>query len=168
MPTLWQPGMDITAERLNADLFVRKGSDTSRDTTTTRTDDPHLTVSVAANATYLVDGFIIYSATTTTDLSVAWAIPSGASGAWCAWCIGNDATGTSTNGYTVRTEARTDLTQGHTCGGIGSPNLVSALVKATLVTSSAGTFALQWAQATSGGVAATVYANSWLRLIRVA
>lgn len=168
MPYTFQVGDDITADRLNWDKLAWKTADTSRDTTTTRTADPHLTVSVAANARYLINGTLFYTATATADLSIAWSAPTGATGVWTAFCTGTGATTTDPVGYQVRTDARTDLTQGHTCAGLGSPNPVAVLLGGHVETSStAGTLALVWAQAASGAIATTLMEGSWVRFTRV-
>lgn len=180
-PRTWVVGEVVTAALMNAEirdqvnalrndnLYARKTADTARTSTTTPTADPHLTVSVAANAVYQVDGWLLYSAPAAADMQARWAIPTGATGAWTGWGIGLGTTAQTTDGYLIRTEGRTDLTQAHTFAGIGSPNLVTGQLRGTLVTAAtAGTFAVEWAQGTSDSIATTLYTQSWIRLVRIA
>lgn len=180
-PKTWVVGEVVSAAEMNDEvrdqinaliadrLFARKTANTGRSSTTTLTDDPHLSVTVAADAVYIVDGWLLYGAPSETDMQAAWSAPTGTTGAWTGWGIGLGTSTQTNNGYLIRTDGRQDLTQAHTFAGVGSPNLVVGLLHATVVTSStAGTLALQWAQGTSGATAATIYAQSWIRVTRIA
>jgi hypothetical protein len=158
---------------------LRKSADTARSATTTQTADPHLTIDVAANAVYTFTGWLIYDGAIAGDLVVGWSLPSGARGTWGGHGPGTTVTsataggGTqqdvaSTWGYNVRQET-TLLSSTRTYGAlaVGSPMVV--MLNGTLRTSStAGTFALTWAQSVSTATATTVYTDSWLAVQRTA
>lgn len=146
-----------------------KTADTSRTNNASPTDDPHLAFTVAANATYAVDGWIKYSALVDLDITIDWNVPSGALGEWTGHGSGLGTTGQSTNGYSIRTETN-DVSQPRNFSGTTSAaGEYSVLIYATLrVQGTGGTYALQWSQGNTGGTATTVYTDSWLRLTRIA
>jgi hypothetical protein len=158
---------------------LRKPADTSRPATTTQTADPHLTIDVAASAVYAFSGWLVYDGGTVGDLVVGWSFPTGAQGTWGGHGSGTTVTsataggGTqqdiaSTWGYGVRLET-TALNSTRTYGAlaVGSPFVV--MINGTLRTSStAGTFAMTWAQSSSSAIATTLYSDSWLAVQRTA
>ncbi|MFI9200152.1 hypothetical protein [Streptomyces sp. NPDC053048] len=162
-------GQRLTASLLTSALpqVARKTADTSRASTTTFASDPHLTFSVEANAVYVVDGWIKYFADPTPDIQVKFDAPTGSLGEWHQVAAGSSTTTTTTVGYSVRTDTN-DLTVSRNFYGVSDWDL-GAVIHATLrVGSTAGTFALQWAQSTSSATATIVYTDSWLRLQRIA
>lgn len=142
-------------------VFAYKTGDTTRTSTATFADDPHLTVTVAANTIYVVDASLIYLTAATPDIKFSWTLPSG---------------GTMTNwGFRYRTHDGTE-TSGSTAAGTDTVSITAAatpgpnqtiVVRGLLVTSSAGTFAVRWAQNTSDSGSTSFKQNSWLRLTPV-
>lgn len=140
-------GNVVVSTGIGADLYVTKASSTSRNTTTTVTSDPNLTLTVAANATYVVDCTVVWT-NGGGGFRCAWTGPAGATMVW----TDNDGAG---NG-TISTQSTFSATVGTT-------------LKGALVTSgTSGTFALQWAQNTSNAANTTLLAGCYLWLRRVA
>ncbi len=156
-----------TALESRKSLFVRKTGDTSRSSTTTLADDPELTLTVAANATYLVDVGLWYVSTSQTagDFRGQLFAPAGA------------AMQAAIHSLSTTAAAGTD----DVCGSITLSFGWSVGVNSTaepwnplmakgvlVVGSTAGAFKLQWAQNFSHATATTLKANSYLALRRVA
>lgn len=162
-------GSRITAGLLSSMLpvFVRKASDTSRASTTTVTDDPDLTTTLEANAMYRVTFWIHYSAAAAGGFKTQWTVPSGASGLRSCWGVGTSPTSTTdpqgdgrwgVHGFTTATSY----------GTRDSTNQVLAKEEGDIVTTSAGTLALQWAQTASSATATRVVSRSFLLVRRLA
>ena len=146
---------------------ARKTSDLARGTTATPAADPQLTFTVRAGAVYLLDGWIKYSADVAADINLDWAIPTGALGEWTGTGASIDTAG-SANGYQVQLAAN-DVESARSFGGAGTGANLTIDIKGTLrVGDTAGTYQLLWSQRVSNAAATTVYADSWLRLHRVA
>jgi len=169
---------NFTASGIGQILVKVKSADTSRASTTTVADDPHLTFTVAASATYIIDGFLYYSADTTGDIQVSWTAPSGATGQWLGNGVGTSVAsatssgGTTTNvttswGYTIRAESTT-MPAARAFGGIDSGTLLGVQIVGTVHSAAGGTFAMSWAQNSSSSTATKLYTDSWVRLQRVA
>jgi hypothetical protein len=148
-------------------LFARKTSDTSRNSTISATPDPVLQVTVAINATYILDAYVIYNSNTTADFGMQFGVPAGGSGDWSGVGWGRDATSSvGTSGWTVRMNENT-ITQNRTFGADTTDLTIH--VKGVVVTAgTSGTVSLDWAQAISDAGATIVRANSWISLRRVA
>lgn len=167
----WLAGQDITADQLNEMIpkVVRKTADTSRSSTTTTTADPELSLTLAANAVYVWDGWLKYSADPAVDMTVDFTVPSGALGEWSAHAAGSGTGGSLTVGYSIRTESN-DISQPRNYYGTTAADNapLTAFLYGTIRTSSGGTFSLDWAQGSSGASPTTVYTDSWLRFQRIA
>lgn len=166
---VFRAGQKVTGDLLASmqPLTARKVSDTSRASTTTTTADPELQFSVEANAVYTMDGWIKYDAVTAADISMDWSAPSGSLGEWTGSGAANDIAGAA-SGYLIQVAA-TDITTARSFGGGGIGVLLTVNVYGTLrVGSTAGTYSFDWAQLASNATATTVYADSWVRLIRIA
>jgi len=165
----------LAGQRLTANLLrsmqpqtVRKTADTSRSATTTTTADPHLTFEVEANAVYIWDGWVKYFADPAADLTVDFTVPTNALGEWNGFAAGSGTTGVGvTTGYSIRTEAN-DVSQGRNF--YGTTDLTHGVILHGLlrVSSTPGTFSLDWAQGTSNAIATVLYTDSWLRFQRIA
>lgn len=174
-------GQRITASLLRAGQIqsVRKTSDTNITASTTTTPDPHLQFDLVAGAVYTWWGWVKYSADTAGDLNVDFSGPAGLLGEWFGEAAGNPVTGASAtptlrvdtqgaSGYLVRTET-TDVTSARSFGGLGSGITLGLSLWGTLrVGATAGTYSLDWAQATSSATATTLYTDSWLNFLRTA
>lgn len=175
-------GQDIDADTINAmiPMIVSKPSATARASTTTLADDPDLTVQLEANSTYFVEFHIHYAALDAAKIKTQWTVPSGATGNRCVIGMGED-------GYAWTTaEAGLGATDAdaarNTLGRFGVHNYGTTVIygtrdhatnqayaqeTATVVTSSAGTLALSWAQNTSNATATTVYDTSLMRVTKI-
>ncbi len=176
-PMTFTAGSVLTAAQLNTHLrdnlnwlkpvFARKTSDTSRSSTTTFADDPHLTVAVEANTVYVVQCNLAYVSTSTTagDFKMQFTAP--ASSAFQG----------SAHTYTAAGAAATDdvsggltLTTTLSCGVVatGDPNNPCWIGGILVTAGTAGNFVVQWAQSASNATATVLKTNSYLALQRVA
>lgn len=160
---------DGSAWRLfaSAPVFARRTADaTAISLSTTLTDDSALFVTVVANAVYVVQSQIIYTADPSGDLLIGWSGPASASFDWGINGPGSSQTTTTGTFY----NGSNTISGSDTVGGVsavGSP--VIARPGGVLVTSgTAGTFKFRWAQGTSNANGTTVKAGSYLYLTRVA
>lgn len=131
----------------NLPNVIRKPADTLRASTTTSTDDPHLTFNAEANSAYFIQLFIFYSSTTTADFKCAWTVPSGAAG--LRWVLGEAVAGTDYATTTMRTSAHqpgTDVSLGG-----HSTSLFNGMQETCVFTTgvTAGPITFKWAQNTS-------------------
>ncbi|MFJ5967877.1 hypothetical protein [Streptomyces sp. NPDC093060] len=179
-PTLLA-GQRITASLLRSmqPQVGRKTADTSITASTTPVADPHITFNVEAGAVYTWVGWVKYDGATGGDILLTFTAPSGALGEWAGHgagitVIGAQSTPTletdtvRTNGYMQRTESN-DVTQSRSFGALGVGNALTVFLKGTLrVASTAGTFALSWAQNASNATATTLYTDSYISLQRIA
>lgn len=155
---------NLTVSGLGQRLWAHKAADTGR--TTGTGDDPDLTFSVSANAVYKVHGALRVNTTdaTNADINVDWTVPSGATGFWAG--IGQPTSASGTDG-TVRTQGST-IDASRAYGAIVSAgNELVVIIDAILITTNAGTYALNWSR-TGGSGTITVMQGSYLELIREA
>lgn len=157
-------GARITASAVQgiAPLAVEKAADESVTSSTTLQNDDALLVSVAASATYLFYCYLDYEGGTggSSDLKFSWSVPTSATLRFSL--IGTDA---SNNTLTATTKSESTS---YTLRSAGAATLQAAVMIGTLVVSStAGTLQLQWAQNTSSGTATKVHAQSFLALWRI-
>lgn len=154
-------GLEITSG-IGEVLYARKTADTARATDVT-SNDPHLAVSVEANAEYEVEAFLSFvtSDATNADLNLDWSVPAGATGKWVG--LGQPV-GASTGDGTVRT-VTTNVDAARTFGALVGTDL-GIVVKGILITSAtAGTYAASWAR-TGGSGTLTMQEHSYLKLVR--
>ena len=155
---------NLTVSGLGQRLWAHKAGDTAR--TTGTGDDPDLTFAVAANAVYKVHGVLRVNTTdaANADINVDWTVPTGAGGFWVG--IGQPTTASGTDG-TVRTQGST-IDASRAYGAIVSAgNELAIVIDAVLITTNAGTYALNWSR-TGGSGTLTVMTGSFLELIREA
>lgn len=140
-------GISVTAG-LGSDRFARKTASTSRASTITPAADPHLAVSVEANATYNVTAQLAWRPSGSGGFRFDFTGPSGAEMIF----IDND----SGSSLAIGDDLTFNVTVGATIGG-------------TLVTAgTAGTLTLRWAQNVSNATNTTLNEHSSLWLRRVA
>ncbi|MEV6569919.1 hypothetical protein [Streptomyces sp. NPDC051577] len=165
-------GQRITAGLLTSMLPspIVKPADEPRTSTTTNSNDAHLLVAVAANATYLFSGMLLYSARTDTDVKIGWTGPSGATMDWIAHAQSIDGTGgVAAAGVVVDKQSIGALS--FPLGGYGAENttIMTATLSGRLVTSAtAGNLQLNWAQRVTNATSSIMRAGSWILLTRVA
>lgn len=176
----------LAGQKLTANLLrsmqtqtARKTADTSRAATTTPTADPHLQFEVEANAVYTWWGWLKYESPTAADLNIDFTVPTGSLGEWAALGAGNPVTGASAtptlridtqgaSGYLIRTET-SDVASARSYGGLGAGITLALSIYGTLrVSSTPGTFSLDWAQLASDATPAIMYTDSWINMLRVA
>ncbi|MFD4740967.1 hypothetical protein ACFWNQ_26895 [Streptomyces virginiae] len=175
-PRTWVVGEVVTAAMMNAEIRnqfnaliaaepeVVKSADTGRSSTTTLAADPHLALTVAANATYTIDGFIDYDGIFGAGgLKADFTLPAGSSLRWTM--LGSVAADTTQKASTTTTDLAGSLSLG--TYGTGGNRTHGRLCGHVTIAGTAGVMALRWAQNASNATATTVYAKSWLRLRRV-
>jgi hypothetical protein len=146
-----------------------KTTSSDRQSTTTHSDDAHLSVAVLANAVYL--GRLVLFANSTVsnsgDLSVRFTFPASAGIAW-GW---HGATDAITSGVTADLTAPmvegTTSPSGSLSAGLSSSFSVVAGWVWLQTTSSGGSLTLQWAQASSSANPSRLRAGSHLILERI-
>ncbi|MDB4872541.1 MAG: hypothetical protein JWL97_3545 [Gemmatimonadales bacterium] len=134
----------------------------------TLANDTDFAYTVAANATYVLNGFLICSnAAATADFQCQWTAPASATLSWAV--EGQPTTASAISGtITTNVKSLTDPCQLGTWGT--GTNAMTGIVNGVLVISAtAGTFQFQWAQVTTDGTNATVLqSGTWMTLTRVA
>lgn len=145
-------------------LFVRKVNSDTATADTGLDNDSELFLTVEANATYQLNGFLIFSAGT-GDFKYGWTAPTGATLDWNMG--GEESTAASTTGaayWGANTISGSDI-----AGGINTATNCVARPEGLLrVSSTAGTFRLQWSQGSSDAVnATTLRAGSFITLRRM-
>lgn len=150
------------SDGLGTVLSKRKTADTGPRTSATPSADPHLSVTLAANATYILDAFIKWSGDSAGDMNWGWAIPSGTAGSYVAYAPD---TATTATPNTVRI-IDTAMSGTRSFGTFAT--VIGIIMRGTVRTAgTAGTLAANWSAFTAGGTGATVYTDSWIRLERV-
>ncbi len=146
----------LSADLTNALARVSsKSVDTSRTSTTSLTDDPHLqALSIATSTRFAVHILGSYAAAATPDLKVNFSFPTGTTGTFggvdgtavfSGVSLGSDFNFTASGGATVRFE-----------------------IWGTILTSTtAGNFILRSAQVTSNASASTMHAGMFMSLIPI-
>lgn len=176
--TLYQYPIIAAGKKLTAAMatgmetrFILKGSDLDRASTTTLTDDPDLTFTVAANSKYVIEFGIYYGGLSAADFKTAWNTPAGVSGLKQVLGPGS-ASGDegNANNITARFGVHgfgTSIT--YNCSRNATGSIQAAYEMAVLTTSgTAGSVTLQWAQATSNATADRLAGASWARATQIA
>lgn len=161
---------NVTATGIGAmSVGKLKAADTSRASTTTMTADPDLVnIPVVANAAYIVEGFIIYSAVDVADFKCQFTGPAAASMNWHGGCLPPASTGAVGQYiYDCQTLSAVYTPGGGDAAGNGTSMMLD--VKGLLRTgANAGNFGVQWAQNVSNATATIVRTGSYLQLRRIA
>lgn len=145
-------------------LFARKTADTTRTATVTRTADPHLTLAVEASGVYMVRTMLLVTSVEAADFSFKFTGPTGATMDWVPMVPGN-VTGAASVGST-KWPALTiadDVT-----ATIGTDKVGWVTQGLLVVSTTAGNFTVDWAQATSDAGNTTLHSGSFLYLDKVA
>jgi hypothetical protein len=161
LPT-YVPGQVLNADDVSLWLlhrFAYKTSDTTRTSTTTLTNDPHLVVPVDASAVYQFNCLLDYTSGATEDINVTFTAPSGATLDW----NGAGYTGTDVQMWNGGNAAAVAVVFG---GGNAARRFID--IKGMIQTSvTSGNLTLQWAQAVSGASSAVLRTYSYLKVLRV-
>lgn len=161
---------NLSASGIGQERYAVKAANTTRASTTTKTDDPDLTMPVVANAVYYVE-FILaaQSSSTTPNINTAWNVPATATGLKFAHGPTNNATN-----FVTRTDTNARVSaHGYTTGLdyiINGSGVSVAILEKSIVTTGAnsGTIAIQWAQNTSNATGTVVEAGSYMYIRRIA
>lgn len=142
---------------ISTNRFVRKTANESVTLSTVLQNDNDLVLALAANATYLIEGFLIFTANG-GDIKFAFTEPTSATMHWVSHALAGAA---FSRDYQDETSTATADDRASTSS--------KAVIKFTgsIVTTNAGNLQLQWAQNVSDGDQTTVYAGSWFRAQRV-
>ncbi|PVE04660.1 hypothetical protein [Streptomyces scopuliridis] len=154
------------ASLIGQEQYARKTVDTTLNTTTS-TNDPHLTLPVAANAEYTLDGLLfVLGGDFAADIKISYAYPSGAQlhftgpGPHPALTSGG-----SGDGEFVARQSPDGIAT--TIGYASSTSRLGIPLSGVLITGgTAGTFTLQWGVVNSGNAAITVRVPSYIALKR--
>jgi hypothetical protein len=143
--------------------YVRKSANESVTSSTTYQDDDQLLLPVEANATYEVTVGLRYDATTAADIKIRIVGPSGYSFGAFLSRLHPDATSSADASVVWIIGGGTDA-----LGGLGIGTDGAAFLQGTMITTgTAGNCQLQWAQNASSATATTLFAGSYMRLLRV-
>lgn len=146
--------------------FARKTSDSAMTSDAALANDAELLLAVAANEVLIFEAWLIYDATTTGDINVAFTVPAGATIAWSAMPLGVTATASPA---TVAPDVITASGTGRAMGGVGAGSKIGVPIRGIVVNgATAGNLQLQWAQRASDATATNVFANSFISARKVA
>ena len=145
---------------------IVKPSTTTLNNVGTLTADPHLQSTLDPNASYLVESFIVYTATTTADWKGGYYGPAGAALLWTTDAVAAADASSGAGALLNRQGASIGSAPSH--GGAGGQSVIAKHVGRLTTGTTGGTFGLQWCQTTAEASNATVQPGSWLRLTRVA
>ncbi|MFD4257709.1 hypothetical protein ACFWR9_08755 [Streptomyces sp. NPDC058534] len=142
-----------------------KRSTLTRTATTTTADDPDLQFTLEANAIYFVEFFVHYQAPSAELIKTTWSVPSAAVGLRSAWgaasgVVSGDPSGDGRWGIHA-------FTTTCTYGTRSSASQTMLVETGQVETTTAGTVAFQWAQATSGLTGVQVCSGSYGRAKRL-
>lgn len=160
-------GQRLTAGLLTASQWqtiIKTSDQTSASTTLINATD--MTVPLVANATYIVNLTACYGASTTADIKINWAVPTGTS--LQRYTLGATVGTTDTTATTVVMRRRSSTNA--TPGGDGTGNFVTYMEQIIARTAStAGSLQLQFAQNTTDSANATILrADSFIQYLRIA
>ncbi|MGI5288021.1 hypothetical protein ACQEVF_32415 [Nonomuraea polychroma] len=142
---------------------ARKTATESVTSSTSVQDDDHLLMTLNANTTYWLDGILITDGAVGGDFRLQFIVPSGTI-RWLANGPVSGATGTVTDVDRNWKVGAVTTVMGTIASGTSSVVHVAGIIR---VSSTGGTFKLQWAQGTSSATATRVFANSFLRCTRM-
>lgn len=150
--------------------YVYKPAATDRTSTTTFANDPDLVFTLAANAVYVLEFHLLVGGidlATDSLMKTEWTVPAGATGLKGIHGPGSLAVEADANNISGRFGSHgfgTDIIYGRRDA---STNLLYAIETGTLITTSAGTCALAWAQTVSSATALRMGLGSWARATRL-
>ncbi|MEH0417786.1 hypothetical protein [Streptomyces sp. B21-083] len=144
-------------------LFKRKTILTGPRTSATPAADPHLSVTLAPNASYTLEVFAKWSGDGASDINWSWIVPASATGSWV--CYAGDTAMTALP--TTMRSIDTSVNGGSRSFGVIS-TVIGVAMSGTVNTTTGGTFAANWGAQTGGGTGVTLYEDSWIKLERMA
>lgn len=143
---------------------VRKLANKTVTNSATLSDDTELILPMSRVATYAFECFLIYSATTTSDIKIKPITPSGATGSISAVGPAFGASGIIGDVELGVFDVGTTLV----CGGVGASTKIASRMCGTIVVgTTAGDLSFQIAQNAAEASTVTLYAGSWVRIERL-
>lgn len=154
-----------TADQLNNKIVVAKASSQIVNNSNTLVNDAEITAAVSANATYSFQVGLMWTSNSTADIKWGFTFPTGAVCNWGAVRLDSAAAGLTGSADFGTYAPATSGSSTVAAGGTGLAQL-SIVMGSLVVGSTAGSLTLQWAQNTATGVNTTVYAGTWMLLVR--
>jgi hypothetical protein len=139
-----------------------KPTTTTRSSTSTLADDPHLTLALSTTGTYRITGMLIHQGNTAQYAKWAFAYSGTVTSGAVSASTGRDA-GAALNGFYSST-----VTTVNTTASANAADPLVAVIEATVVVSTTGTLSLQWAQSASNASACSVLAGSRISARKIA
>lgn len=153
-------------------LAIAKPSDTSRNTTTTLANDPHLALALATG-TYIIEMVCLVSSTSVTpDIKIAFGFSGTATGGWGSLSVNGNAmwgSMSAPNSQTARDLFAFNGSDNDSYGLSASPTNGNGFhTRGLIVVTATGTVTMMWAQNTSDAANTTLKAGSALTARKVA
>lgn len=143
--------------------FVRKTAQESVVNSATPQNDDHLTFSIAAGETWVVDYVLYVTGGTTGDLKAQLSVPANCSGWWGGFGMATDGLANDVMIQQVAVALGSPIEQ-----GTWNQNPHVRLFRAVIIaTDTGGSVTLQWSQRVSGSTATILLANSYLLATRM-
>jgi hypothetical protein len=164
-------GARLLASEINAALpiYMRASSDTTKTSSTALGDATGMTLELEASSTYVMDGYLAYTAGATGDLKVAWTVPTGTTGHWCLYGLSTASTASVGDLDARRITAFGDANTQSIGGSDSLSGSLAALPRLYVVTSTtAGDITMRFAQNTSSGTSTIIRIGTWVRAVKVA
>lgn len=159
-------GGDLVASGVGQKIFAIKTSNTSRANTAAPAPDPHLQLSLSANATYEITGLFVYGNSPNGGIAMDFDGPASSDGWWLAVLPSTAATTPTSPVRVAVADAQEARSYGWVDNGSGTP--FGSAITGIITTTSAITYRFLWAQAASDATATIMYAKSYLLATRVA
>lgn len=167
-------GQELRASDLNATIIrvAYNSASTTKNASTTFGDATGLTIALEANTTYGWDCYLAYNTGRTPDVKIAWAAPAGATGHWGAYGLSTTESGSGIGSLTaLRVNAYGDASP-IVLGGNDTPSVPGPMVARPMgfivVSATAGSLQLRFAQNTSNASNTVINAGCWLRAWKLA
>lgn len=165
-------GQKLRASELN-DIGITAycTTDVTKNANTTLGDVTGMSVSLAANAQYAVDGWLYWQSNPTADIKFGWTVPSGTTGFWSIIGPRVDTAPVAGSERINHTDYGTVATSS-TLSAAGDDEFtgtvfISAVPHCYFTTTNAGTLQLQFAQNTSNASNTIIKTGSWMRVTRL-
>lgn len=173
MTTTFSAGQFLTGASLMAAIaevnkvtVVAKGSNQIVNNSSALVDDNDLLLAVAASTVYTFKAAVAFSSGATPDIKVVFTFPALASCMWGGVRLVTTAAAVTGDGDFGGYSSATSGTDAIAAAGTGGVQIM--MINGRLaVSTNAGNLRLQWAQFVANPSDTTVYAGSWLEMVRV-
>ena len=164
----FQAGQSLTAADLNAAFDIRRVAwqtgDQIVNNSTTFVSSTFLTLTVAANSSYVYEALLVWDTNSTADFKHQLLVPAGAAVRQGTWTPTNTVAATNT---TIAVDALDAI--GYGGGGVALGTMLTARPVGLIATvGTAGSVTVQFAQGTANASNTTLKTGSWIRLTKVA